>query len=409
MNAIDTDIVIVGAGPTGLTLAGALEQRGIRTVVLDRQHEGSNTSRAAVVHSRTLEMLERLGVVERLVGRGVRAARFSIRDRDRVLVPIQFDQLPTRYPFTLMISQAATEAVLRERLAEVGGRVLWCRTVVGMEQDEGGATATLEGGTRVRGRYLVGADGMHSIVRETLGVEFPGAQYPQSFSLADVRLAGEIPRDEVQLYFSPEGFLVVAPLPDQLYRIVATVDSAPAEPDGAFIQALLDSRGPARERAVVQQVLWGSRFHVHNRLARTYRKGRVLLAGDAAHVHSPAGGQGMNTGIQDAVVLADALTRAVRGNDEHGLDEYERERKAVAGDVMRLADRLTRLATASRGLRALRNVALSTLSRLPGFRRRLAWQLSGLAHRPPGASAPATSRPIPRPGTPRPYDFGRGA
>ena len=382
MNTIDTDVVIVGAGPTGLTLAGALEQRGIRTVVLDRQREGSNTSRAAVVHSRTLEMLERLGVVERLVERGVHAARFSIRDRDRVLVPIQFDRLPTRYPFTLMISQAATEAVLRERLAEVGGRVLWCRTVVSVAQDESGVTATLEGGTRVRGRYLVGADGMHSIVRETLGVGFPGAQYQQSFTLADVRLAGDVPRDEVQLYFSPEGFLVVAPLPDELYRIVATVDSAPVEPDAAFIQALLDNRGPARKRAVVEQVVWGSRFHVHNRLAQTYRKGRVLLAGDAAHVHSPAGGQGMNTGIQDAVVLADALTRAVRGNDEHGLDEYVRDRKAVAGDVMRLADRLTRLATTSRGLRAVRNVALSTLSRLPGFRRRLAWQLSGLAHRP---------------------------
>ena len=375
MNTIETDVVIVGAGPTGLTLAGALEQRGIRTVVLDRQREGSNTSRAAVVHSRTLEMLERLGVVERLVERGVHAARFSIRDRDRVLVPIQFDRLPTRYPFTLMISQAATEAVLRERLAEVGGRVLWCRTVVSVAQDESGVTATLEGGTRVRGRYLVGADGMHSIVRETLGVGFPGAQYQQSFTLADVRLAGDVPRDEVQLYFSPEGFLVVAPLPDELYRIVATVDSAPAEPDAAFIQALLDSRGPARKRAVVEQVVWGSRFHVHNRLAQTYRKGRVLLAGDAAHVHSPAGGQGMNTGIQDAVVLADALTRAVRGNDEHGLDEYVRDRKAVAGDVMRLADRLTRLATTSRGLRAVRNVALSTLSYLPGFRRRLAWQL----------------------------------
>ncbi len=382
MNTIDTDVVIVGAGPTGLTLAGALEQRGIRTVVLDRQREGSNTSRAAVVHSRTLEMLERLGVVERLVERGVHAARFSIRDRDRVLVPIQFDRLPTRYPFTLMISQAATEAVLRERLAEVGGRVLWCRTVVSVEQDESGVTATLEGGTRVRGRYLVGADGMHSIVRETLGVGFPGAQYQQSFTLADVRLAGDVPRDEVQLYFSPEGFLVVAPLPDDMYRIVATVDSAPAEPDAAFIQTLLDSRGAARKRAVVEQVVWGSRFHVHNRLAQTYRKGRVLLAGDAAHVHSPAGGQGMNTGIQDAVVLADALTRAVRGNDEHGLDEYVRDRKAVAGEVMRLADRLTRLATTSRGLRAVRNVALSTLSYLPGFRRRLAWQLSGLAHRP---------------------------
>ena len=129
--------------------------------------------------------------------------------------------------------------------------------------------------------------------------------------LADVRLGGGVPEAEVILYFSPAGMVVVAPLPGGLHRIVATVDEAPENPSAAYVQSLLDARGPERERAVVQEVLWGSRFRVHHRVADVYRSGRVLLVGDAAHVHSPAGGQGMNAGILDAISLADALKKAL--------------------------------------------------------------------------------------------------
>lgn len=379
-NGFDADVLIVGAGPTGLALAVALASRGIRAGVIDRQAEGANTSRAAVVHARTLEVLEPLGVSQTLVGLGIPAQRFTIRDRDRVLVPIGFSQLPTRYPYTLMVSQAVTEDVLLQRLAALGGHVLRPCALAALAQDPGGVTATLDDGSRLRARYLVGADGMHSSVRELCGIPFSGGSYGESFVLADVHLDAGAPADEVILYFSPAGMVVVAPLPGGVHRIVATVDDAPEQPSAACVQALLDARGPQRERAVVREVLWGSRFRVHHRVADSYRAGRVLLAGDAAHVHSPAGGQGMNAGILDAMSLADALARALKG-DESALDAYGSRRRPVAQQVVAFADRLTRLATVRPGLRGLRNLLLSCLSRLPAFRQRLAWRLSGLVYR----------------------------
>jgi 2-polyprenyl-6-methoxyphenol hydroxylase-like FAD-dependent oxidoreductase len=379
-SSFDTDVLIVGAGPAGLTLATSLAARGLNFMLIDRQAEGANTSRAAVVHAHTLEALEPLQVAARLVARGVQAQRFTIRDRDSVLVPIGFDQLPTRYPYTLMVSQAVTESVLLERLRELGGQVLRPRVLTDLRQDATGATATLDDGRQVRARYVVGADGMHSTVRERAGIGFTGGSYGESFLLADVRLTGGVPHDEVILYFSPAGLVVVAPLPGGAHRIVATVANAPEHPDAVYLQALLDARGPASERAVVREVLWGSRFRVHHRLADAYRAGRVLLAGDAAHVHSPAGGQGMNVGIVDAIALADALSQALAGNDA-ALDTYGTTRRPVAGQVIALADRLTRMATARPALRPARNLLLRTLSRLPMVRRQLAWRLSGLVYR----------------------------
>ncbi|MCZ8256144.1 MAG: FAD-dependent oxidoreductase [Polaromonas sp.] len=376
----DADVLIVGAGPTGLTLAASLLARGVRTCVIDRQAEGANTSRAAVVHARTLEVLEPLGVTQRLVALGIQAQRFTIRDRDRVLMPIGFSRLPTQYPYTLMVSQAVTESVLLQRLGELGGQVLRPRTLAALVQDASGATATLDDGSRIRARYVVGADGMHSAVRESAGIAFNGGSYGESFVLADVRLSGGVPSEQVIRDITPAGKVVLAPQPHGVHRVVATVDGAPEQPDAAYVQALLDARGPQRERALVHEVVWGSRFRVHHRVAESYRAGRILLAGDAAHVHSPAGGQGMNAGILDAFSLADALEQALAGSTT-SLDAYGAERRPVARQIVALADRLTRLATVRPGLRALRNMAMPLLSRLPQVRRRLAWQLSGLIYR----------------------------
>jgi 2-polyprenyl-6-methoxyphenol hydroxylase-like FAD-dependent oxidoreductase len=243
-----------------------------------------------------------------------------------------------------------------------------------------GVTALLDDGTRWPARYVVGADGMHSTVRERAHIAFVGATYGESFVLADVRLGGALPADEVILYFSPAGMVVVAPLPGGSHRIVATVDDAPEVPTVDYVQALLDERGPRKHRAVVNAVLWGSRFRVHHRIADAYRAGRVLLAGDAAHVHSPAGGQGMNAGILDALTLAGALVQALDGDDSI-LDAYGAQRRPIARQIVAFADRLTRLATVPRALRGLRNGALATLARLPRFRRQLAWRLSGLVYR----------------------------
>lgn len=377
----DTDVLIAGAGPTGLTLAAALATRNVHATVIDALPEGANTSRAAVVHARTLEMLEALGVSDRLVGRGLKAGRFTIRDRDRVLVPIDFSGLPTRYPYALMVSQAVTESVLLQRLGELGGSVQRPRSLSDFTQDAEGVSARLDDGSMLRARYLVGADGMHSAVREHSGIAFSGGSYAESFVLADVRLSGHAPVDEVVLYFSPAGMVVVAPLPGGIHRVVATVDSAPEHPVAGYVQALLDARGPQRERALVHEVIWGSRFHVQHRVADVYRSGRVLLAGDAAHVHSPAGGQGMNAGILDAMNLAGALAVTLTNGQEAALDAYGELRRPLAKKVITLADRLTRLATLPPGLRGPRNILLMGLARLPVFRRRLAWQLSGLVYR----------------------------
>ena len=208
---------------------------------------------------------------------------------------------------------------------------------------------------------------MHSAVRAQAGIEFAGASYASSFVLADVTMDWGLPEDEVQLFFSPAGLVVVAPLPGGRHRVVATLDEAPEHPGVTDVAALLDARGPA-VGTTVHSVVWSSRFRVHHRLAETFRRDSVLLAGDAAHTHSPAGGQGMNTGIQDAVDLGDRLAAVLaEGADPALLDGYETTRRPVAAQVVTLTDRMTRAATLS-GLPAqLRNLALLGLGALPRF------------------------------------------
>jgi 2-polyprenyl-6-methoxyphenol hydroxylase-like FAD-dependent oxidoreductase len=190
-----------------------------------------------------------------------------------------------------------------------------------------------------------------------------------------------LPADQVLLFFSRPGMLVVAPLPDGSFRLVAEVDDAPEHPDVTYAQRLLDTRGPRRTTARVTEVIWGSRFRIHERVADHYRAGRVVLAGDAAHTHSPAGGQGMNLGLRDAVTLGDALSAALREGREDKLEEYAADSRAEAMHVVALAGRLTRLATVRPVVRPLRNAALRLVALAPAFRRSLAEQLSAIGQR----------------------------
>ncbi|MDT5194292.1 MAG: hypothetical protein QOH20_1046 [Mycobacterium sp.] len=377
----DTDVLIVGAGPTGLTLAASLLASGTRATIVDRQTAGANTSRAGAINARTLEVLEGLDVARRLVKEGVQAPRFTIRDGKKVLIPIDFSGLPSAYPYTLLLPQCDTERLLLDRVVELGGEVLRPKVLSAVTQDADGVTATFEDGGVIRAAYVVGADGMHSTVREQAGIGFHGDKYEQSFVLADVRLTGEAPIDEVVLFWAAAGLTVVAPLPGGAFRVVAPVDDAPEVPSAEFVQQILDDRGYGVGRMTVTDVLWGSRFRIHHRVADTYRSGRILLAGDAAHVHSPAGGQGMNLGIQDAVALADALTQVLGGAPDAVLDDYAAARRPIAQQVIALTDRLTRLATLPRVLRPVRNVAMGLAGRIPAVRRALAWRLSGLVYR----------------------------
>ena len=381
----ETGVVIAGAGPTGLTLACALAAQGVDVVLLDQAERGGNTSRAAVIHARTLEVLDDLGVSDELCRRGVVVPRFTVRDRDRLLLSIPFGGLPTRYPYTLMLPQNLTEEVLAARLAALGGTVHRRHRLADLEAHDDGviATVTGPGGTshQVRARYAAGCDGMHSVVRERAGIGFSGDRYEESFVLADVRMTWPFPRDEVDLFFSPRGLVVVAPLPESRYRIVATLDDAPEQPTAADVQELLDTRGPSSAPARVGEVVWSSRFRVHHRVADAFRRGPVFLAGDAAHVHSPAGGQGMNTGIQDAVALGGVLAAVFSGGaGEETLDGYERSRRPVAAGVVAMTDRMTRAATARNPfVRAVRNTALRVAGRIPKVRRSLAMNLSELS------------------------------
>lgn len=391
----DTSVLVVGAGPVGLTLALRLAAAGVPHLVVDRAPAPTRFSRAAVVHARTLEVLDDLGVAGALVDRGVVVPHFAVRDRDRTLLRVDFGGLPTRFPYTLMVPQDVTEEVLHDALAARGGTVLRGQELVGQEVGaDGRVTARLDGedgAWTVTADHLVGADGMHSRVRELAGIDFTGSAYPQSFVLADVVLGTGLPPDEVDLFFSPRGLVVVAPLPHGHHRVVATVDDAPEHPDADDIAALLAERGP-RSGTAVRDLVWSSRFRVHHRLARHFRQGPVFLAGDAAHVHSPAGGQGMNTGVQDAADLGARLAAVAAGGDPTVLDDYEVRRRPVARQVVTMTDRMTRAATLSGPAAGVRNLVLHGLGLVSPLRRAAAMTLSELAYPAPySAGAPAVA------------------
>ncbi len=381
----ETTVMIIGAGPTGLALALSLQRAGISHVIVDRLAQGLNTSRAGVIHAHTLDVLNRLGVAKELTSHGLTVSHFRIREEGKILLDLGFGALPSAHPYLLMLPQDETERILAERLEAAGGRVRRGWTATGVHQSENEAEVTMEGPggkTAVKASYVVGADGMHSLVREAMGTPFEGGAYAESFVLADVRMEWPGGTEEVSFLFSPEGLVVVAPLPGGRFRVVATFANPPAEPSIGDIQALLERRGPKGGGVRVSELIWSSRFRIHHRVAKSYRSGRLLLMGDAAHVHSPAGGQGMNTGLVDAVVLGELLQRAIADGDGRVLDEYERLRRPAALQVVQMAGRLTEVATIRAGWkRHLRNAVLHFLNIFPPARRRLLMNLSGLSRR----------------------------
>lgn len=376
------DVLIVGAGAVGLTAAVALRRRGVNVRIVDAAPHGATTSRAAVIHARTLEVLDEIEVAAPILEEGVVVPDFTVRDRGTTLAHIDFRGLHTPFPFTLMLSQARTEDLLGSALVDGGSEVERGVEFVSFAEQGPGERVLLRhpDGTQeaVDARFVIGADGMRSRVREERGIAFDGAEYPASFVLADVALRWPLSDAEVQLFFAESGLVVVAPLPGGRHRIVATMDDAPAQPTSADVQRILDERGPGR--AVVHSLVWSSRFRVAHRLAQRYRDGNVFLAGDAAHVHSPAGGQGMNLGIQDAVALAGLLADVLAGTRaDEDLGEYETTRRAAARRVIALTDRMTRIATLhSPMLRKVRNAVIGAVLRSPRRQTALARRIAQL-------------------------------
>ena len=386
-----TAVLIVGAGPVGLALRLELERLGIPAVQVDQHATGLNTSRAAVIHARTLEVLEPCGVVPALLSKGIEVPDFCVRDRERVLLHIGFDELPSRYRYALMCPQNATEALLHDRLTEIGARIERPARFVSATEAPGGLIAHLalpEAGTRqLFTQWIVGCDGAHSAVRDQAGIAFEGDAYEEQFVLADVHMDWPLARGEVSLFLAPAGLMVVAPLPEadgmsrDRFRIVATVAAAAATPTLDDVTALLRERGPREYAAPVRELVWSSSFHLQHRIAAQVFRHRTLLCGDAAHVHSPAGGQGMNIGIQDAVALAAPLAHAVRHGGTGPLAQWAVQRHAAARDVVRMTDAMTRAATLGSPMaRALRDAALGLVGNLPFVQRKLATRLAELGN-----------------------------
>jgi 2-polyprenyl-6-methoxyphenol hydroxylase-like FAD-dependent oxidoreductase len=345
-----------------------------------------------VVHARTLEVLEDLGVTEALVASGHRASSFTFHDGAKTLLRLPFDDLPTKYPYMLLVPQWRTEQILEERLTALGAKVRYGWTFTGLRQRADGVNVQVDdpdGEHRlIRALLVIGADGGRSAVREAVEIPFVGEDYEGNFLLADVEMTSDLSDEAIHNFLAPEGTMVIETLPDGKWRIVTTDVPTAAAPTRDELEALVHARATTTAR--IASIAWMSRYRVAHRIAAAYRRGRVLLAGDAAHQHSPAGGQGMNTGIQDAVVLAEIAHAALREDDLTMLDEYERQRRRVAKDVIRLTDRFTRLVTVRNTVnRRLRNIALAVVGRLPGVRRAIAMRISELTNRDTPTAFPA--------------------
>lgn len=411
----DPEVLVAGGGPAGLTAAHELARRGVRVRVVDEAAGPSVTSRALATHARTLEIYDQMGVLAEVLPLGQRVVHFTLYQRGRTL--IRFDTnyaaLPTRFPFSLMVDQVKTEQVLRQSLARHGVPVEWATAVTEFDQDTEGVTAVLRGpggATRQRVAWLIGADGGHSLVRSRLGLPLLG-NATETWLNADVVLhgAGLVP-DSNHLLQTGKGSLLLVPFPEHgKWRVVDTAAVTGANDDEAVRAALARKISRALGRPVtVDKPTWVSEFTAQQRMIPQMRVGRCFLVGDAAHVHSPASGQGMNAGIQDSVNLAWKLADVVRGHaDESLLDSYSAERVPVGRALLGS----TRTATALVALRAVAApvaipAGLAVLRNLPPLKRRIEGKIirgfCGLAlnyrESPLSGTVPEPDRPGPRPG-----------
>jgi len=350
---VNTNVLVVGAGPVGLAMAVELARYGVPVRVVEKAPQRTDKSKAIVIWSRTLEMFDRMGCSTSFLSEGFKVTGANIVAGDERIAHINVDGVASPHPYALMVPQSDTERLLDDHLSTYGIKVERSVELTDFVAGAEGVVSTLRGPDgqeqTFESAWLIGCDGAHSTVRHLLGMEFVGETMPSNWILADVHLSGVPNPDDVDVAWHSSGILVTFPIVPPRYRVIADVgDSqsgeAPQDPTLEEVQAILDQRGPGGVTA--SNPIWLAAFHINERKVAAYRAGRVFLTGDAAHIHSPAGGQGMNTGIQDACNLAWKLALVCRGvcAPEPLLGSYSPERTAVGDMVLKGAGRVTTLA-----------------------------------------------------------------
>ena len=379
---IDTDVLIVGAGPVGLFLANECARRGLRWRLIEAGESQSVYSKALAIFPRTLEIFDMAGVVSPFLEIANRVTFVAIMTHGRTLAKINFAPQESPYPFVAMVPQDVTEKLLVEELRRKGGAVEYETTFISAEQLEDRVNVTLNRkgqATKLSASFVVGCDGAHSAVRHLLNLPFEGAIYEASFMLADAQTNETLPADELQLCPSEFGPLAIFPMGATRRRIVATIQNPEGEaPSLDLVQKILAQRAPKGIEALA--LYWSSYFQIHHRQVAQLCVRRIFIAGDAAHIHSPFGGQGMNTGLQDVWNLVWKLDLFLRGHgNQKLLDSYGAERRPVIKEVLQTTHSLTKImGSSNKAAQTVRNILIPVVARLPQFQRKFVRNLSEL-------------------------------
>jgi 2-polyprenyl-6-methoxyphenol hydroxylase-like FAD-dependent oxidoreductase len=360
---METDVLIVGAGPTGLMLANQLARRGVRIAIIDRHEGPARETRALGVQARTLEIYARLGIVGRALELGKRGTGANLWAEGRWMARVPLSgagQNATPYPYILILGQDDNERILGDRLRDWGVSVQWHTELIGLEQKQDHVEATLklsDGGTRrIAAAWVAGCDGAHSAVRALSDIPFEGAPYPHVFFVADTVATGTMVPDQVNVYLWRQGFHLFFPMRGRdHWRLVGILPPAlRGRHDLGFEDVLPSLHREAGAGLDIKSCTWFSSYRIHHRCAACFRDRRCFLLGDAAHIHSPVGAQGMNTGLQDAYNLAWKLALVVQGRAGAALlDSYEEERLPVARRLLNTTDKGFKLVVADNWLAGL--------------------------------------------------------
>jgi 2-polyprenyl-6-methoxyphenol hydroxylase-like FAD-dependent oxidoreductase len=346
----DVPVLIVGAGPTGLTAAVELSRLGVGVRIIDRAAERSLTSRALGVQARTVELLRVRGVGDEMVRIGNRASATTLYAGGKELAAIELHRMSSEFNYVLLLAQSETERLLTEQLTRQGVKIERGVEMVAASQQSDHVEVRLRSGDgteeALRSSYLIAADGSHSAIRKAMGLPFEGRSLAQNYVLGDLHLAGDIPEDQLSIFLARNGFLAVFPMGDGHFRFMATdpeqITGDTGEPTLEDIQRLYDRT--VHLPAQMYDLNWSSRFRINSRHMTTLRDGRVFFGGDAAHVHSPAGGQGMNAGIQDMINLSWKLAMVIEGRARQELlDTYESDRLPMIRQLVRMTERATKV------------------------------------------------------------------